>query len=182
MARKVNVSSDLITRADGFAACAHRKQLRKYTGSPYIEHPRRVAELLRGYVPDFVRAAALLHDTIEDCGVTYNEIDAEFGANVATLVYQVTDVFTKESFPAWNRLERKNNERHRLGKSAAYAQSIKVADLMDNTSDIVANDKDFAKVYLREKAALLEVLIEAHPVLLLHANAQVEQLSNVLKP
>ena len=175
------MSSELYHRALGYAACAHRKQVRKYTGERYVNHPVRVADSLKlAGLPEFVQAAALLHDTIEDCGVTFLEIADEFNLNIATLVLQVTDCFTKEAYPWKNRAARKEMELVRLSHIHHYAQSIKVADLIDNTSDIAKHDKGFAKVYLREKRDLLNVLTEANPQLVRHADAQIKELSHGL--
>ena len=49
-------------------------------------------------------------------------------------------------------------DRQRLAESSREVQTIKVADLIDNTPSIVQHDPDFARVYLREKRDLLNVL------------------------
>lgn len=49
-------------------------------------------------------------------------------------------------------------DRQRLADSSREVQTIKVADLIDNTPSIVQHDPDFARVYLREKRDLLNVL------------------------
>jgi len=77
----------MIDRAIAFAVRAHAGQMRKGTDTPYIVHPFGVAMLLArsGCSSDAV-TAGLLHDTIEDCGVTAAEIEAEFGPQVAAIV------------------------------------------------------------------------------------------------
>jgi guanosine-3',5'-bis(diphosphate) 3'-pyrophosphohydrolase len=79
-----------LDRAYRFAAKAHSGHLR-VSGDPYIEHPLAAAlscaELELG-VP--VLQAALLHDVVEDCDVTTEDIEAEYGAEVARLVDGVT--------------------------------------------------------------------------------------------
>jgi len=74
----------LIIRAADFAAREHREQRRKDAkATPYINHPIRLAAILyeEGGVRDpTVLAAALLHDTMEDTGTTYDELRGEFGA------------------------------------------------------------------------------------------------------
>ena len=73
-----------------FADNAHAGQLRK-DGSPYITHPLAVAEIVAELELDTDSIiAALLHDTIEDTGVTHEEIAKLFGATVADLVEGVT--------------------------------------------------------------------------------------------
>jgi len=104
---------------------------------------------------DAMIAAAYLHDTLEDTDTSYDRLAAMFGVEVADLVLAVTDV----SKPAdGNRATRKALDCTHLATGSADAQTIKLADLIDNTSSIVEHDPDFAKIYLVEKAALLEVL------------------------
>ena len=73
-----------------YADDAHSGQLRK-DGSPYVTHPLAVAEIVAdlGLDTDSV-IAALLHDTIEDTGVTHEEVAKRFGNTVAELVEGVT--------------------------------------------------------------------------------------------
>lgn len=147
--------TDLIDRARAFATTAHNGQVRKYTGLAYITHPEAVAEIVRSvpHTPEMI-AAALLHDTVEDCGVSLDTIKSEFGPHVADLVYWLTDTSKPSD---GNRAKRKDIDRLHTARAPAEAQTIKYADLIDNLSTIVEHDPDFAKVYLREKALLLAV-------------------------
>lgn len=161
----------LIQKAADFAAGAHRGQLRKYTGDEYIVHPEAVAGTLEtlGF-PETVVAAAWLHDVVEDCGITYQTLVEEFGKEVADLVLEVTDMSTKAD---GNRDVRKEIDRQHLAKASPHGQSIKLADIIDNTYSIEAHDPDFARVYKHEKVRLLEVLTKGHPELLRRAQSQV---------
>ncbi|MBR1584893.1 MAG: bifunctional (p)ppGpp synthetase/guanosine-3',5'-bis(diphosphate) 3'-pyrophosphohydrolase, partial [Clostridia bacterium] len=82
---------DLIERAGHFAENAHAGQFRK-SGEPYIVHPMFVASILVELMIDPPTiAAALLHDTVEDCdNVTLDLIQDQFGEEVARLVDGVT--------------------------------------------------------------------------------------------
>lgn len=82
---------DLIERAWTFAENAHQGQLRK-SGEPYFLHPVYVASIVAELMLDPPSiAAALLHDTVEDCeNVTLQSIQNEFGEEVARLVDGVT--------------------------------------------------------------------------------------------
>jgi len=81
-----------IEKAWEFARIAHYGQ-KRLTGEDYVYHPLNVAIILAGWkLDDASIIAALLHDTIEDCGVAKTEIAAEFGADVAELVDGVTKV------------------------------------------------------------------------------------------
>lgn len=149
---------DRIQWATVFATQAHSGQKRKYTGEDYIVHPIAVAELVRerGGTEDMI-IAALLHDTVEDTEVTVIDIEREFGMVVATWVEELTDVFTHEAYPEWNRARRKKAEAERLGTVSDEAKEIKLCDLMDNTASIVFHDAGgFAPIYLKEKAFLLD--------------------------
>ena len=157
---------DLERRALEFATRHHEAvgQRRKYTGEPYIEHPKAVAELVR-LVPhtEEMIAAALLHDVIEDTEATYDEVRSEFGPTVADLVAMLTDVSTPED---GNREARKAKDRAHTALASPRAKTVKLADLIDNTRSIVAHGRGFARVYLAEKELLLCVLKEGDPVLL----------------
>ena len=147
---------DLVQKALEFATVAHGEQKRKYTGEPYINHPIEVMRIVKT-VPhdDNMLAAALLHDVVEDTDVTIEEIHKEFGPDVASLVDDLTDVSKPED---GNRKTRKALDREHSAKASPRAQTIKLADLISNSSVIMDNDPSFAKVYLAEKALLLEVL------------------------
>jgi len=81
---------DLIRRAYVFGAEAHKEQKRR-SGIPYISHPLAVAYILTQLKMDALTiASALLHDTIEDTGVTAQEVAERFGNDVAVLVEGVT--------------------------------------------------------------------------------------------
>jgi (p)ppGpp synthase/HD superfamily hydrolase len=165
---------DLIERARVFATAAHAavKQTRKYTNEPYICHPAAVVAIVKS-VPhtDEMLAAAWLHDTAEDTGVTVDLIRAEFGGEVAGLVWWLTDQSRPED---GNRETRKAIDRNHLAAAPPEAQTIKLADLIDNTLTIEARDPDFAKLYRREKRQLLEVMTAGDPSLMSIARLQID--------
>ena len=148
----------LVQKALTFATTAHDGQVRKYTKKPYIVHPIEVMEIVSTVEhDDEMLAAALLHDVVEDTTVTIEEIQQEFGADVAILVDELTDV----SKPAdGNRACRKAMDRAHSAQACPRAQTIKLADLISNARDIVKHDKNFAKVFLGEKRQLLQVMLE----------------------
>jgi len=151
------MNNPLVVHANRIAEKAHEGQKRKYDGQPYIVHPRRVASRVAKYggTPAMV-AAALLHDTIEDTWVTYEYLLEEFDSEVADLVQELSDEFTKENYPELNRAARKAGEALRLGRISPDAQTIKYCDLIDNTWDITMQDPGFAKKYLQEKDIILQ--------------------------
>ena len=85
-----HADEDLLNRAYVFAMRAHGAQTR-LSGDPYFSHPLEVAAILTGLKVDPATiATALLHDTLEDTGATYAELQGLFGEDVARLVDGVT--------------------------------------------------------------------------------------------
>ena len=89
-ARHPKAPTALITRAYLAAADAHRGQTRR-SGEPYIQHPLAVAKIVADLgLDDVTVAAALLHDAVEDTGTTLEDLEADFGPEVAAIVDGVT--------------------------------------------------------------------------------------------
>ena len=90
---------DALNRAYVFAMRAHGSQMRA-SGDPYFSHPLEVAGILTTYKLDCASiVTALLHDTIEDTDTTAEEIEAQFGQEVAQLVEGVTKLAQIELNP-----------------------------------------------------------------------------------
>jgi guanosine-3',5'-bis(diphosphate) 3'-pyrophosphohydrolase len=173
--------SEKILRAQAFAHASHDSigQKRKYSGKPYWVHTDEVADIVSktpGATEDMV-CVSHLHDIIEDVFPLNPYYDIyliakEFGETVAKRVVELTDVYTKVAWPDLNRKQRHALENERLAKISTEAKTIKLADLINNTASIVAEDADFAKVYLREKFALLPLLKGGNEILWNRAHAQ----------
>jgi len=137
--------------------------LRKYTKAPYATHLENVAGLVATVTDDpATLAAAWLHDVVEDTPVTLEDVERQFGRAVGGLVESLTDV---SRLSDGNRAARKQKDREHLAEAAPAAKTVKLADLIDNCRDICRNDERFARVYLEEMQALLEVLREGDPLL-----------------
>lgn len=142
---------------DALSFCVkhHTNQIRD-DGEPYYLHPMRVAAYAEHYIkgvnPFLVRNICLLHDVVEDCDVSYNDIKGQFGEFVADHVQDLTNVYTKESYPDLNRKDRKLREHNRLAYCNNLVKQIKLIDRMDNCSPI-----KFAKnsKYLEETVDLI---------------------------
>ncbi len=99
----------LVRKAFDFAFEAHKHQLRK-SGEPYFIHCLEVARILTEMEMDYITViAGLLHDVVEDTGVTLDEVRDEFGEEVALLV----DGVTKISELQFSSLEEKQAENFR---------------------------------------------------------------------
>ncbi|MGK2929521.1 MAG: RelA/SpoT family protein [Acidimicrobiales bacterium] len=84
------VRTDMISRAYLASARAHDGQMRQ-TGEAYIHHPIAVARIVAELgLDDVTIAAALLHDAIEDTGMTLADLETDFGTDVAAIVDGVT--------------------------------------------------------------------------------------------
>ncbi|AXY76814.1 HD domain-containing protein [Paraflavitalea soli] len=165
---------EVLQQIQDFADRAHGDQMRKFAPERYIAHPIRVMELCREQTNDTgMLAAALLHDVLEDTPVSkeaLNEFLLEV-MNDATaqrtlhLVVELTDIYTKRNYPDWNRRKRKAREVERLSGTSADAQTIKYADIIDNSAEIAMQDTDFARVFLRECRTLLTKMNKGNKIL-----------------
>ncbi|XP_036336927.1 guanosine-3',5'-bis(diphosphate) 3'-pyrophosphohydrolase MESH1-like [Rhagoletis pomonella] len=116
-----------------FAASKHRMQRRKDNETPYINHPINVATILAvegGISDETVLIAALLHDTVEDTDTTFEEIEIQFGADICSIVREVTDDKSLE------KQERKRLQIKHAATSSSKAKLVKLADKLDNLRDL----------------------------------------------
>ena len=144
-------------RAYEFAKAAHASigQKRKYSGQDYIVHPEAVCRILEeaGEKDPNVLMAALLHDVLEDVApqnkaYDFDEILRHFGVTVTNYVMDLTDQYTKENFPWMNREERKAQEAKRIATIANGSLKVKLADLLDNTADIMRHDQEIGRAHV----------------------------------
>jgi GTP pyrophosphokinase len=88
---------ELVEQAYEYAAACHQGQTRK-SGEPYIAHPLETALFLADLHLDVgTIIAALLHDVMEDCGITFTNLETRFGPEVARLVDGVTKLTRLDS-------------------------------------------------------------------------------------
>lgn len=117
-----------------FARERHQGQLRS-DGQEYITHPMRVSQIVAKFKPsqnsNILAAGALLHDVLEDTYTSYRELQDRFGEVVASLVMEVTSstfmpkLVGKQIYLA-----------HKMQYMSSYALIIKLADRLDNISDL----------------------------------------------
>lgn len=127
---RFDVANPMVEQAIAIAVRAHAGQKRK-DGSPYILHPLAVMHAFRdipGYEGAYLRSAAVLHDVVEDCGVSVGSIIA----NVGEVVGEIVD-----------RLSRRPDEVYSeyIARCASLdlSRRVKVADVLDNlrTVDLI---------------------------------------------
>ncbi len=132
-----------------FAAERHSGQKRKMSDSPYILHPLEVASIVGTMTSDDeTLAASVLHDTVEDAGVTFEEIEKRFGKRVSLLVMTETEE---------KRYERPAYETWKLRKEETLA-------ILGNTKDIsvkmmwlgdkLSNMRSFYRIHKKEGDAM----------------------------
>ena len=156
--------SELVQKAWRFAEEKHARQWRKFSGERYFEHPLRVFKIVSEIThDDDTLAAALLHDVVEDTGVPLDDIRREFGPGVATLV----EVLTKRE-PHDDDIEVE-----RLRAASEKAKLVKVADILDNTRDLVKIDPSYAGRYLPKKLRQLEAMNLYHMPVAVLAREQI---------
>jgi (p)ppGpp synthase/HD superfamily hydrolase len=152
------VTADTLERAILFAVKAHKGQRRKGDGRPYIMHPVSVMNLLYNTKESrnlfLLASAAVLHDTVEDCGVSLKKIAKKFGYHVAALVGELT--LDKEQYAVIGKKEYLLTE---MCKMSSYALCIKLCDRIDNVRDLRRMDKEFKERYLYETKYLLNGLM-----------------------
>jgi len=157
-----------ILQAARFAAEKHAAQRRKgATAEPYVNHLLEVAELVSGAIsesnPNLV-IAALLHDTVEDVGVTREDLVQRFGPEVADLVMEVTD---DKSLP---KDERKRLQIEHAPKLSVGAQTIKLADKISNLRAILISppvswSSERQKQYFEWAKQVVDAMPQPNPIL-----------------
>lgn len=149
-------------RAKQFAAEKHDGQTRKDGVTPYITHTVGVAAITRQYGGDEAQeAAAHLHDTIEDCDCTFDELVDTFGHAIAIMVQELTNT-SKIDRPDANRAQRKAMDCEKLKGVSDRTKLVKLADIYYNVNDLKGLDRGFAVKFLEEKRIQAGVVREGH--------------------
>lgn len=168
------MSARLLLAAE-FAARVHHGHVRKYTNEPYFVHLASVARILaQAGCGEDLQIAGLLHDAVEDhpTKCSFDDVERMFGARVRNLCVMATKV----SYPEMgNREKRKAADNAHFSAADADGQTLKYADLIDNTRTIVYYDPDFAKVYMAEKRELLQTMTRGNGALYFEATRMVEE-------
>ena len=144
-----------------FAISAHHDTNHQYDGKPYSVHLAMVAYFAQKYVhyipknlQELVISACWLHDTIEDCRLTYNDILKVSGSGVvADIVYAVSNEKGK------NRKQRANDKYYEGIRRTPFATFVKLCDRLANvTYSLDTNSKMFS-VYQQEHDDFIKQLL-----------------------
>ncbi len=131
----------LFEKALAFAARAHAGQTRKGKETPYILHPCEAAQIVSSMTDDEeLWCAALLHDVIEDCNVSYETICEQFGTRIADLVRNETHEESEDPDPMkrWKSAKRSTVDKIRNG-----SRDEKIVALGDKLSNIRDIERDY---------------------------------------
>lgn len=170
-----------IRRAYQFADISHKGQYRK-SGEAYIIHPLHTAIILTTvYADTDTLIAGLLHDTIEDCDVTKEELEEMFGKNVANLVYGVSKI-SKINFSTENEYLIEYYKKIIVGMSEDVRVIIvKLADRLHNMRTLYALPEAKQKKIAKETLEILAPI--AHHLGIHKIKSELEDLSlRYLKP
>ena len=150
----------LVLRAYESGAQAHEGQTR-HSGEPYILHPVAVARILAGMRMDHQTvAAAILHDTIEDTPVEYEDLARDFGSDVAKLVEGVTKL-DKMKFRTRLEADAESFRKLLLAMSRDLRVIfIKLADRLHNMRTIGAMSADSRRRISRETLQIYSPIAE----------------------
>lgn len=133
-------NTDPLTAAVAFAARAHEGQTCRSTDAPRIVHPMEVAAIAATMTSDHeILAAAMLHDVIESCGVTEDELKAQFGERIARMVRVMSEEKGPDAEEGWQK--RKLFSINRL-RAASHDQLI--LTLADKLSSLRAIRRDLS--------------------------------------
>jgi len=141
----MKLTSQTLEKAIIFAVEKHQSQLRKGNGMPYITHPMAVMLILGNIKKSknsiLLAICCLLHDVVEDCNVTLDEIANQFGYNVASIVSELTS--DKEQISV---IGKKQYLSEKMLGMSSYSLCIKLADRLHNLTDIGNTEKDLNKI------------------------------------
>jgi myo-inositol-1(or 4)-monophosphatase len=123
----------LLDRAVVFAVRAHAGTERRGKGFPYIVHPLEAVGIVATMTSDQeLLSAAVLHDTVEDTDITLEQIRAEFGNRIASLVATETDMPVGEMNLEKNWRIRKQAAIDRLASASRDAKIVALGDKLSN--------------------------------------------------
>ncbi len=167
---------DNIRRAFDYSAMKHLGQKRK-SGEPYIVHPRDVAITLAEYQVDpNTLIAGLLHDIIEDTNTSYEEINSEFGEEVADIVEGVTKLDLLHFDGSKSIQQVKNHQKMILAMSKDIRVIfVKLADRLNNMRTLNYLDEERQNRISQETLDIFAPI--AHRLGMYRLKAELEDLS-----
>lgn len=172
------IENPKIEEAIEYAKTMHKGQFR-HDGSPYVNHPIRVANYVckfkRSKELDTLAICAYLHDTLEDTDATYCDIIDKFGIEVASIVLQLT---TEKDIK--NEIGKEKYLRYRMKNMSSWALVIKLCDRLDNVVDLKNSSEEFRKKYISETIGIIDFIVNNRKLSNTHRNI-IEQILKELE-
>jgi guanosine-3',5'-bis(diphosphate) 3'-pyrophosphohydrolase len=126
------MNNKLLAKAMAFAAQAHVNQFRT-NGVPYFTHVYRVYKHVADCDGSYdQQIAALLHDTVEDCGISLETITVEFGSAISKLVHELTNDYS-DHLQGDEKIEAIKRHASHMSMEAVM---VKLCDRYDNLNDL----------------------------------------------
>ena len=136
------MNTELLDRAIVFAVRAHAGTERRGKGFPYIVHPMEAVSIVATMTADQeLLAAAALHDTVEDTDVTVEQLRAEFGDRIATIVSEESDSLPEDVSEEASWHARKQAAIDRISRTSREAKMVALGDKLSNMRAIA---RDYA--------------------------------------
>ena len=150
---------DIIEQAKQYADRCHRETNHTYAGKPYSFHLQMVFDTAQQFIHlipeaerEHVFAACWVHDCIEDCRQTYNDVKEATNETVAELAYALTNEKGK------NRAERANDRYYTGIRNTPFATFVKLCDRIANVAYSVESNPKKLDLYRSENAHFTEQL------------------------
>jgi (p)ppGpp synthase/HD superfamily hydrolase len=151
--------NEKIINAMSLAVTAHESTNHRYNSHPYVLHLSMVVHYAMKYIHlvkesdrDDVIAACWLHDTIEDCRLTYNDVKSATNQNIADIVYALTNEKGK------NRAERGSEKYYEGIRNTPNAVFVKLCDRLANIKYSKYSKSKMHEMYAKEHDKFLENL------------------------
>ena len=152
----------IIEKARSYAIGCHERTLHLYDGKPYVTHLQMVVDTANKFIylvplehRDNVVAACWVHDVIEDCRQTYNDVKKQTNEEIAELAYALTNEKGR------TRKERANDKYYDGIRQTPFASFVKVCDRIANYEYSKKQSSAMVGVYEKEMQEFISKLYDA---------------------
>jgi (p)ppGpp synthase/HD superfamily hydrolase len=165
-----------------FAINAHLEVNHKYGVYPYSYHLSMVVDMANAfikYIPEndkeTVLSACWMHDTIEDCRLTYNDVKESCGEEVAEIVYALSNEKGK------SRKERANDKYYEGIRNTKYASFIKLCDRIANVTHSKKERSKMFEIYKGENEEFISQLFTENRYIPVYEHLAKKHLESIFK-
>lgn len=160
-----------------FAEEYHAGQVRRFTGEPFVEHPKRVADHMYrlGYGP-VEQLKAILHDVVEDTDATFKMIHDKFGEEVALSTYYLANPQSVNPIAGLDSTQIIQRYGDNISYGSDIDHTIKLCDIIDNVPSMSKYaSREKALSYIFEKRLFIQYLERGLPQLIQAAGKMLEK-------